>query len=103
MKVALFAIAYTLGAAYVGGAGVNYYKTLEHGREIIAAKVEAYTEGRAQAIDDMSGPNGVTSAPTAELCTAWWFGTNDKASAIALACKTHHASKSTKLTNHKTK
>lgn len=80
-------IALSLFCALAAVLGTDVYITTKHDAQVIAAKVQAYSAGRDEAINDMTGATGPTSAPTAELCTAWWFGTNNKAQAMSQACK----------------
>lgn len=62
--------------------------TMAHTDQIITARVQAYTAGRQQVIDDFLQPTSPTiTATVSETCTAWWFGTTDKQAAMSHACK----------------
>ena len=74
----------TLAAAFIAVLGTDAYVTSKHEAQLTTAQVQAYTAGREQAIEDLKHS---TSAPTAELCTAWWFGSNNKQQAMTQACK----------------
>ena len=77
-------LAITLVCAFVAVLGTDAYVTAKHESQLTTAQVQAYTAGREAAIEDLKLS---TSAPTAELCTAWWFGTHDKLQAMTKACK----------------
>lgn len=64
MKTALFAISIVVGAALTAGMCVDAYKQFKHDTALVAAKVEAYTEGRTQAIDDITNPKAKTATTT---------------------------------------
>lgn len=79
-----------LAMSTVTGLSVDAFNSLKYNTEVVAATVRGYTLGRETAIEDLQS---ATSAPTAELCTAWWFGTNNKAQAMTAACKNFNTQK----------